>query len=76
MENKKYWLETEYNYGDFNNKKWALHEVDENENDSIVLWEAYEDTPNWLGENLDEDWKAIDEYIEDQLGLLPKYEVN
>lgn len=72
----RYWLQTEYNHGDFNNKKWALHEVDENGNDNIVLWEAYEDTPNWLGEDLDDDWQAINDYIEDQLGFLPEYEVN
>lgn len=75
MKAKKYWLETEYNYGSLSNKKWALHEVD-GENDRIVLWKAYEDTPNWLGENLDEDWHAIDDYIKGQLDFLPEYEIN
>jgi hypothetical protein len=73
----RYWLDTEYNYGDFSVPKWALHKVTDDgcseEEDEIILWRAYEDTPGYPEST---DPEAIDDYIQDELGFLPEYEVN
>ena len=78
---KRYWLNTDYVYGDFSEKKWALHEVTNDEDgeeiDDIILWKAYDDTPGYPSDgDIDTGWKAIDTYIESELGFLPEYEVN
>ncbi len=71
-----YWIETGYNYGD----KWALHKVTdtiEEEKDEVILWKLYEETPGYSEENdIDDNWRAIDEYIKEDLGFLPDYYVN
>ena len=74
---KRYWLETEYNHGDFSEKKWALHEVEEEKNE-IIIWRSYDETPDYPSdkEDIEGAWKAIDTYIENTLGFLPEYEVN
>lgn len=77
-----WWLETEYIYGDFSEKKWALHKVAPNEDgeevDDIILWKAYSDTPDYphSDEDIDGGWAAIDKCIESELGFLPEYDVN
>ena len=80
--NEYYWLQTEFNYGDFSIHKFALHKVtiDENgeEDDEVILWSAYEDIPD-IPEDEDDlggSWSAIDSYIESELGFLPEYQVN
>lgn len=72
-----YWLETDYIYGDFSVEKWALHKK-YGELDEIVLWKSYDDTPNYPADKEDVDGanKAIDDYIEQELGILPEYDVN
>lgn len=74
----RYWFDPEYNYGDFSVRKFALYEVSDNGDEKIVLWASYDDVPNYPedpDENLADAWEAIDEYIEEQLGFLPDYEV-
>lgn len=70
-----YWLETEYLSGDYSESKWALHKVD-GEKDEIILWKAYEDTPGYDPEDVEKSWKAIEDYIKEELGFIPDYEVN
>lgn len=78
-EQATYWLETEYNFGDFREKKWALHKKIcfddkwETEEDEVVLWGLWSDFER---ENTDESWKKLDAYIENKLGFLPEYEIN
>lgn len=79
---KYYWIDTEYNYGDYHDKKFALicGTVDEDgkkdrETEEVILWAAYND----LGIDPYSDspeWDKIDRYIEGKLGFLPDYEVN
>jgi len=73
-----YWLDTEYLFGDFNVKKWALYrgcrtEDGEKNRDTeeVVVWGEIPDT-----EDTDEAWSRIDEAITAKLGFLPDYEVN
>ena len=79
---EKYWLETEFNYGDFSIHKFALHKVttdeDGEEDDEVILWSAYEDVPGMPEdeEDLEGSWEAIDAYVEKKLGFLPDYDVN
>ena len=44
------------------------------------MWKAYDDTPGYPEavekDDLDAMWKSIDDYIIDELGFLPDYEVN
>ena len=75
----RYWIETSYVYGDYSVAKWALHKVTEKdgeETDEIIVWRVYEDTPGYTEDDTDAGWKAIDDYITEEIGFLPEYEVN
>ena len=74
---KEYYLITEYCFGDFSEKKWALFVKNINEGDEVVLWKTYSDTPGYPEfddeDKIDEAWAAIDKCIEEELGFLPDY---
>jgi hypothetical protein len=79
----KYWLNTDFHYGDYNLSAWALMKKDlETGESDIAVWNYDEDTPNFPipeeGEQIDIDaaWDAIDAYITKKLGFLPDYEIN
>ena len=82
-----YWLDTEYNFGDFDVKKCALMRGKRDRNgekdrdtEEVVAWTAYEDigieVPS--GEDCDasDAEERIDNWIEEELYFLPEYEVN
>ena len=78
-----YWFDTDYNYGDFCNPKWALFrgEYDENRKkdrttEEVILWGAWDDFDGDDEEHIDVRWDDVDNYIERTLGFLPEYEVN
>lgn len=79
---ERYWLETEYVYGDFNVPMFAFHKVttgkDGEEADEVILWRAYDEVPGMPDdrEDLGGSWTAIDNFIEEELGFLPYYETN
>lgn len=77
MKKTSYWMDTDFHYGNFKVPKFALYrkETDEEETtEEIVLWSAYEDlrVDDLTTEDLAE---KIDQYIEEQLGFLPDYEI-
>lgn len=73
-----YWLDTEYLFGDYSVKKWALMRgkfTDDGERDrdteEVLTWGEIPET-----EDMNEAWNQIDEAIEAKLGFVPDYEVN
>lgn len=73
-----YWIDTDYHYGDYSVKKWAmirgeLTEDGEKDRDTeeVIAWgeQPYTD-------DIDEAWRLTDEAIVKELGFLPDYEVN
>ena len=73
-EAKKYWLDTDYIYGN-DKPKFALHRVLDDDFDQIILWASYEDAG--IDTKADEaDWDALNEFIEQEIGFLPDYEIN
>lgn len=73
-----YWLDTDYHYGDYNVKKWAMirgryTEDGEKDRDTeeVIAWGPIPDT-----DDMDEAWRLTDEAITESLGFLPDYEVN
>lgn len=84
MNEKYYWLDTEFNYGDFSVPKCALirGELEDGDKDrnseEVVAWTTYEDIGIELGEDADENdaETKIDKWIESELGFVPDYEIN
>lgn len=78
FDNRYYWIDTDFHYGDFSVPKFALFGgklvdgVKDRDTEELLFWSAYEDLD---GSDAD-DWKAIDDWIIDKLGFLPDYEVN
>lgn len=73
-----YWLDTEYLFGDYSVKKWALMRgefTDDGEKDrdteEVLTWGTIPET-----DDMNEAWNQIDEAIEAKLGFVPDYEVN
>lgn len=82
-----YWLDTEFNYGDFSVPKCALIRGERDEDgekdrstEEVVAWTAYEDIGVVIlsGEDYDEDdtEEKIDKWIESELGFIPDFEIN
>ena len=80
-----WWLDTEFNYGDFEVKKFALYcmVLDEDgcidhDTEERILWAAYEDVPGYMEawDDGDRMLEALDAYIMDQLGFVPDYDIN
>jgi len=82
-----YWLDTEFNYGDFNVPKCALIRGERNEDgdkdrnsEEVVAWTTYEDIGVEIlsGEDYDgnDTEEKIDKWIESELGFVPEYEIN
>ena len=80
-----YWLDTEFNYGDFSVPKCALIRGERDEDgekdrntEEVVAWTTYEDLEIELGEDADENdtEEKIDKWIESEIGFVPNYEVN
>lgn len=82
-----YWLDTEYNFGDYDVKKCALVRGKRDRNgekdrdtEEVVAWTAYEDIGIEVlsGEDYDANdaEERIDNWIEEELYFLPEYEVN
>ena len=85
MKNNYYWLDTEFNYGDFSVPKLAFicGEFDEDgekdrTSEEVVAWTTCEDLGIELGEDADENdtEEKIDKWIESELGFVPDYEIN
>lgn len=80
-----WWLDAEYNHGDFSEPKFALHAMDrdvdgckDDDTDEIVMWAAYADVPGYA-EAADDalaQYSAVNAYIMNTLGFLPDYDVN
>lgn len=73
-----YWLDTEYLFGDYSVKKWALMRGEftedgekDRDTEEVLTWGNIPDT-----DDMDEAWNQIDEAIEAKLGFVPDYEVN
>ena len=73
-----YWIDTDYHYGDFDVKKWALIRGDftedgkkDRDSEEVVVWGEQPDT-----DDIEEAWRLVDEAIEAEIGFVPDYEVN
>lgn len=84
-QNYYWWMDTEFNHGDFEVKKFALYcmELDEDgcidhDTEELVLWAAYEDVPGCMEvwDDTDRMREAIDAYIMNKLGFVPDYDIN
>ena len=82
-----YWLDTEYNFGDYNVKKCALirgkrdrNSDKDRDTEEVVAWTAYEDIGIEVlsGEDFDanDTDDKINNWIEGELYFLPEYEIN
>ena len=73
----RYWLDTEFYYGDFSEKKFALHKVDLDEDgdetDEVVMWGFWRDIE---GEDENSQDVSLNAAIEKELGFVPEYEIN
>ena len=73
-EAKKYWLDTDFVYEN-DKPKFALHRVLDDDFDQIILWASYEDAG--VDPKADEvDWDTLNEFIEQEIGFAPDYEIN
>lgn len=73
-----YWVDTNYLFGDYRVKKWALYRGEltedgkkDRDTEEVVVWDAVPET-----DDFDEAWRLLDETIESELGFLPDYDVN
>lgn len=80
-----YYLDTEYIYGCVAIPKFALYrgELDEcgeklRDTEKVLCWTAFEDIDiDPMNEDVtQEDWDKIDNFIRNEIGFVPEYEVN
>lgn len=75
----KYWIDTDYTFGNVHEYKIALFTESTNGDNQLVAWTKYKDIgidTDDSDENREEYWNKVDNWIIENVGFLPEYSVN